>query len=151
MGGQAAIPVRRATAADIESLFALQEQAFGTDPVSLTRARFAAFIAGRGAEVLVAGNDGDVTGYVVMQKRPFRPWASLDFISVAENHRRAGVGTQLIGALLPLVRRRSLRLFVRTDNHAAIAFYGRNGFEVAGLRDSHFADECDALAMIRRL
>ena len=145
------VVIRRAVPGDVDVLLALQEEAFGADPFCLTRAGFEAFCSSRHIDVLVAGREAALWGYSVLHRRPLRPWTSLDFIAVSANARRAGIGSALMAAALPKVRRRSLRLFVRADNHAAISFYEKHGFTRLGLHRRHYADGRDALSMMRRM
>ncbi|MFZ2103130.1 MAG: GNAT family N-acetyltransferase [Oricola sp.] len=149
MTARGLVLVRRARTGDVEGLLRLQHDAFGEDPWCLTRQGFEAFCSRRGIVVLVAVEDREPVGYAILHSRPFRPWTSLDYIAVVSARRRSGIGRALMAAALPLVKRKSLRLFVRAANEAAIAFYELHGFERAGLRRGHYADGADALAMIR--
>jgi ribosomal protein S18 acetylase RimI-like enzyme len=74
---------------------------------------------------------------------------------VAAGSRRRGIGAMLVAAVVDWARARGteeLRLLVTSNNAAAIAFYRKLGFELAGTSGPHandpaFTDE----RMIRRL
>jgi ribosomal-protein-alanine acetyltransferase len=74
-------------------------------------------------------------------------------LAVATSHRRHGVGTVLLQALLEQVRTRgagAVTLEVRRSNDAALALYRRVGFAVEGERPRYYPDGEDALLMWRR-
>lgn len=76
-------------------------------------------------------------------------------MGVAATHRGRGIGAALLQATLDAAFARGLRrveLVVRVDNAAAVALYGRFGFEIEGrLRDYILVDgqAYDALQMAR--
>lgn len=76
-------------------------------------------------------------------------------MGVAATHRGRGIGAALLQATLDAAFARGLRrveLVVRADNAAAVALYGRFGFEIEGrLRDYILVDgqAYDALQMAR--
>jgi len=76
-------------------------------------------------------------------------------LAVAAQHRRAGIGSLLLEHALDDVRGPGASrayLEVRASNHAAIAFYQRHGFTVAGQRARYYADPVkDALVLSRTL
>jgi len=58
-------------------------------------------------------------------------------------HRQRGIGERLVEAVLDGVRRSdlpSIRLLVTADNHSAMAFYRRLGFELTGNETPHAND-----------
>lgn len=77
----------------------------------------------------------------------------LDLV-VDREHRRRGIGTQLIGALIAHADGCSARvvlLEVRSGNAIAIALYQGLGFRVSGTRKGYYADGEDALELVREL
>jgi ribosomal-protein-alanine acetyltransferase len=70
-----------------------------------------------------------------------RDW-ELENIAVAEEIRRRGVGTRLLGELIAYARAEQsegIFLEVRASNHHARALYRRAGFEETGLRNSYYS------------
>ncbi|MGH2449002.1 MAG: GNAT family N-acetyltransferase [Chloroflexota bacterium] len=65
-------------------------------------------------------------------------------IRVRENSRRGGVGSALLGRLLEEVRTlrvRGIMVETQIDNYAAICFYRRQGFEIAGFNDHLYSND----------
>ncbi len=74
-------------------------------------------------------------------------------IMVHPDHRRKGVGTQLMRAFIHDVQANSCKLEVRADNKPALAFYSKFGLIKDGVRSDYYRDEagyCDAVLMTYR-
>ncbi|WP_158284676.1 GNAT family N-acetyltransferase [Oricola cellulosilytica] len=142
--------LRTACDSDVDVLLSLQREAFGEDPHCLTREGFEAFLIGGRTDVIAAERGGVVVGYAVLNNRPFRPWTALDYIAVKTSLRGGGIGEALLAEAMTLARRRTVRLFVRPTNRAAIRFYKRHGFDRSGIRANNYADGEDAVIMTRR-
>ena len=71
---------------------------------------------------------------------------------VDRDHRRGGVGTALLGALVERARAAGLpvTLEVRASNTAALRLYGLAGFVAAGRRPGYYRDGEDAVVLWRR-
>ncbi len=88
---------------------------------------------------LVAEEDGEIAGYCGL-------WGVIDEgqitnVAVAENHRRKGVGKQLLLRLLEEARAKKYRVFtleVRVSNKPAIALYEQLGFVKEGIRKDFY-------------
>ena len=77
----------------------------------------------------IAWHDGGLAGFAYLQRRPDISWLSR--IGTASAHRRHGVATALLDAVLAHCCRIGLpetMLYVRTDNAEAIRLYRRFGF-----------------------
>ncbi len=106
-----------------------------------------------GSIFLVAKLDGRVAGY-------FLALHTLDegqivAVAVEENHRRKGVGGQLLYAAAHEGLRRGVAAFyleVRSGNHAAISLYEKAGFHRDGIRRGFYSrPREDAVLMSLRL
>jgi ribosomal protein S18 acetylase RimI-like enzyme len=113
------IEIRRAQAADVGAFARLHgevqelhvaarpDQFYAAEPPAL-EARFRELFGSRDAKIWVAELDGGVVGYVVAlhQRRPAftampaREWCEIDQIAVAATHRRRGVATALMQAVV---------------------------------------------------
>lgn len=82
--------------------------------------------------LLVHTEDGDLAGYVFVQARPASRDGYIDFIGVAQDHRRQGIGRRLVAQAVdwavqkPFVER--ITLTVNSDNEAALNLYHSAGF-----------------------
>jgi ribosomal protein S18 acetylase RimI-like enzyme len=114
-------------------------------PATLTYAEYPVERLARAAErvdaFFVAEAAGVVSGLLMIIVPPW-PYASgaaeITDLAVGREHRRSGAGRALLDAATAWARERGLRaLWVepRTDNDAAIDFYVRLGFRVAGFND----------------
>jgi ribosomal-protein-alanine N-acetyltransferase len=81
--------------------------------------------------------------------------AHLANIAVAPLARRRGLAQRLLDELVAESVRREARMVlleVRRSNHAAQAFYRKNGFYLAGVRHRYYRDNGeDALIMVKPL
>lgn len=100
------------------------------------------------ADVIVACRDGVLLGYIAIGRRtPFATNAhvgSIRSIVVASEHKRAGVGRQLLSAAEREAKRRgflALRLNVMASNTAARALYASAGFAELGRYPAEFCVE----------
>lgn len=144
--------IRRAVAADLPALLALERQAFAIDRFNvrqfrhlLTRAR---------ATFLVAAEADELLGYGVSLYRAGATRARLYGVAVAEVARGQGLASALITALVADARARgcrSLGLEVRTDNAAAQQLYRRLGFRAEGHIADYYEDGAAAVRMVLAL
>jgi ribosomal-protein-alanine N-acetyltransferase len=100
---------------------------------------------------VVAVDGAIVQGYAGLCDYPDE--AFVQTIAVAKDAQGAGLGSQLLQALLDEAVRRNQRrvlLEVRADNASAIALYERFGFRRSGLRRGYYQPSgADALVMMR--
>lgn len=149
-----AIDLRRATAADAESLAAFAAKLFplggrpGTDPIhveayvraELNSDRFLNLVADSRAVVLIAEGNGTIVGYAVLLHHtghpqiPARYPTELRKIYVHPDYHGQGVADALMRELLSSTRPNTdvIWLSVFSENARAIAFYTRWGFRLAG-------------------
>jgi ribosomal-protein-alanine N-acetyltransferase len=139
--------IRRLTYADLPQVVAIERRAFPT-PWSL--AMFVLELSKPGGVCLAASDaSGDLTGYLICSRYDVI-WHVMN-VSVDPDHRRRGVATSLLRALLErLGEDAKLTLEVRTSNTGAIALYEGFGFFSAGIRPRYYQDNAeDAVIMWR--
>ncbi|MBV7481902.1 tRNA (adenosine(37)-N6)-threonylcarbamoyltransferase complex dimerization subunit type 1 TsaB [Bordetella sp. BOR01] len=120
-----------------------------------TRGNFADALAS-GYEARVMRQDGQLMGFCVAMLAP--DVAHLLVIAVARLRQRQGLGGLLIDWCEQCARQRGLPailLEVRPSNHAALAFYERQGFQRIGMRRGYYpagkGQREDALVMQKTL
>lgn len=145
------IAIREARRGDLDALLALELASFSGD--RLSRCQYRHHLGSRSARVLVAA-DGDLLGSAVLLLRADSRSARLYSLAVAARARGRGVGSALLEAAIRTAQaaeRDGLRLEVRVDNAAAIAFYERHGLRRFGVRRHYYADGADAWRYARDL
>ena len=140
--------VRRAAAEDVGAVADLEADCLGVDAWSEALVRDG--IAGDLPTVsyLVAVEDGSVVGHAVTSAAG--DIAELQRIAVAPDHRRLGVGGELLAAAVDAASRTPadrMLLEVRADNREALAFYARQGFVEIDRRERYYADGTTAVVM----
>ena len=131
------VKVRRMIAADAEALAAIEEACFA-HPWSETA--LLEEVDNPNARFFVAERDG-IVGYAGMHIGGDEGF--IDNVAVSPDHRRQGVATALMAALLTCGREEHLyrlTLEVRLSNEAAIALYERHGFVKDGVRPGFYRD-----------
>lgn len=90
------------------------------------------------------GTAGNTMGFVDYELKPDRQSAQILGLAVLEEHRMQGIGRRLLQEALTKIAGyrdlqgrpiRSVELLVSVQNHAAIALYGKFGFEKKGILD----------------
>jgi [ribosomal protein S18]-alanine N-acetyltransferase len=119
---------------------------------SWTPARVQHFISGRDSSVVVARREQRIAAFAIMHFGD--DVAHLNLLAVAPEHRRQGLGRQLMDwltntALEAGVLRINLEL--RTHNEAARQFYEQLGFDSLGTVQGYYQGREAALRMARRL
>ncbi|MDP9082741.1 MAG: GNAT family N-acetyltransferase [Pseudomonadota bacterium] len=119
---------------------------------SWTPARVQHFISGLESSVVVARRERRIAAFAIMHFGD--EVAHLNLLAVAAEHRRQGLGRQLIewltaSAIEAGVFRINLEL--RTHNEAARIFYERLGFDQQGVVQGYYQGREAALRMSRRL
>lgn len=146
------MPLRPARPSDIPSLVEIEGRCFSGD--RLDAAHLRRLLAAPTAQFIVAAEGKAVTGYALLLYRTGSAIARLYSFAVDPPHRRTGVATRLLRAAERAARARGrteMRLEVRPDNPAAIAFYQRRGYSGIGTYSSFYEDGADALRMHKLL
>lgn len=141
--------LRRATAADLTAIMAIETEMFPDDAWSPST--MAAEIAGEHGYYLVAeAEDGAVDGYAGLLAPRDGGQADIQTIAVVDRARRRGLGRTLVRALLNEARRRGATevfLEVRADNPGARALYEGMGFVEIAVRPRYYRRGIDAVIM----
>jgi [ribosomal protein S18]-alanine N-acetyltransferase len=146
------VSIRAASLRDLDGIFALEQAVFSAD--RLSRRSLRAFIQSPNRPLLVAIAERSLAGYALVALREGAAAARLYSIAVDPSKGRRGVGRALMAASERYAAahgRQSLRLEVRSDNHAAIALYERLGFQQFGHYDRYYADGARALRFEKRV
>jgi ribosomal protein S18 acetylase RimI-like enzyme len=141
-----AVRIRKAEAADLDALDALEHRVFATDHLSRRSLRH--FLRSPTAAVIVAEHDGDLAGTAIVLFRPRSPVARLYSIAVAPHKGGRGVGPMLLAAAEAAAVERgcgAIRLEVHETNAAAIARYRKSGYREFGRHARYYEDGGDAL------
>lgn len=141
------IEVAPATPADLDAIDAIEQHSF---PRPWPRETFAAELVRPGSLLVVARGPRGVVGFC-------NGWIVVDelhvlAIATAPDHRRAGIGGELLRHALATARAAGCvraTLEVRRGNVPAIALYARHGFATVHVRTGYYADnQEDGLVMI---
>lgn len=137
-GAPAPLRVRRATAADLARVIAIDARATG-----LAKPEYWAGILrryGRGARsrFLVAESEGRIVGFIVGEVRDWEfgspPCGWVFGIGVPAQLREAGVATQLLEAITDAFRRQgvtTVRTLIARDNRLVLSFFRSQGMMAA--------------------
>ncbi len=136
---------------DFDTLWRMDQACFPPG-IAYSRLELAFYIKRRGSLTVVAEKDGKIAGFVVALSRGNRGHiVTIDVVSPA---RRSGLGSQLIAAAEDHLRAASCQtvsLETAVDNHAALAFYKRHGYSVAGTIPRYYQNSLDALRLEKNL
>jgi ribosomal-protein-alanine N-acetyltransferase len=154
--------IRRATAADVPALVALERRAF--DPrlyTPMSPARFRANVASPTCEpfVFVEGDDagpraGAVLGYSLGLRRRGSDWLRFYSLAVDASAKGRGIGEALFRHFEDNARALGLStvlLEIREDNAFLRERYERYGYTIYRRVEAYYPDGCACLKMRRRL
>lgn len=119
---------------------------------SWTPGRVQHFISGPDASVVVARREQRVAAFGIMHFG--EQVAHLNLLAVAQEHRRQGLGRQLLEWLTTTAIEAgvfTINLELRTNNEAARLFYENQGYEQLGVVQGYYQGREAALRMSRRL
>ncbi len=150
--GTFGVVIRAAVTGDVVAIARLETECLGDDAWSPWLVQQG--VQGELPTVLyvVAELDGQVVGYACASI--VAEIAELQRIAVTEAHRRTGIATELLEAVVTRARAHRddrLLLEVRETNESAIAFYSRQGFTTIDIRPKYYRDGSSALVMRREL
>ena len=140
---------RPASLTDLEALTALEHELFGVDAWAEKAVREE--IEGPGRRFVVAEDaDGRIVGYAVTMAAG--DIVDLLRIGVRPSHRRGGVASELLDAVLVGTEDASRMLLeVSVANTEALGFYVARQFSVIDVRPHYYRDGSEALVMCRWL
>ncbi len=119
---------------------------------SWTPARVQHFISGPESSVVVARRERRIAAFAIMHFGD--EVAHLNLLAVAPEHRRQGLGRQIMDWLTATAVEAGvfrINLELRTHNEAARVFYLRLGFDQLGVVQGYYQGREAALRMSRRL
>ena len=119
---------------------------------SWTPARVQHFITGAESSVIVARREQRIAAFAIMHFGD--DVAHLNLLAVAPEHRRQGIGSQLMEWLTATAIAAGvfrINLEVRTQNDLARSFYERLGFHQLGVVQGYYQGREAALRMSKRL
>jgi ribosomal protein S18 acetylase RimI-like enzyme len=146
------VRIRKAEHADLSALLELEQRVFATD--RLARRSLLRFLTSPTAEVLVADEQGCLSGVAIVLYRSRSALARLYSIAVVPERAGRGLGRGLLGAAEAAAAARhcrALRLEVHRSNHPAIARYRKSGYRELGCHRGYYEDGGDALRFEKRL
>jgi ribosomal protein S18 acetylase RimI-like enzyme len=132
--------------ADVPALVALERTVFNTDVMS--RRSFRHFIQSPRADLLVAEENRQCAGYVLVLYPPHSKLARLYSIAVAPHIGGRGIGPLLLASAERNAKRRGrrvMRLEVQEHNTRAIARYEKSGYRLFGRHHGYYDNGDDAL------
>ena len=92
----------------------------------------------RGECFLVVEEEGEIQGYLNMIAEPWQATGWINDMAVISNHRRKGIGSELLRHAFHWAREQGLRSVLaetQTKNHPAICFCRKHGFAFCGFRE----------------
>jgi ribosomal protein S18 acetylase RimI-like enzyme len=119
---------------------------------SWTPARVQHFISGPESSVVVARRERHIAAFAIMHFGD--EVAHLNLLAVAPEHRRQGLGRQLMSWLTATAIEAGvfrINLELRTNNDGARTFYENLGFDQLGIVQGYYQGREAALRMSRRL
>lgn len=144
--------LRPAVIEDLADLVALEERCFESDRMS--RRSFRRMITKANAELVVADDDGALSGYALVLFHTGSSLARLYSIAVDPAARGRGLGRALLEEIERLAVEHgsvSMRLELRSDNAEALALYEAAGYRRFDVHADYYEDHMDAIRMEKSL
>jgi len=145
--------IRRASAADFNTLLEIDQASFPAG-VSYDAIELSHFMNAKGAETLVLEEDGQIVAFLVLEVHRTRRSGTIVTLDVRDGYRRKGYGTRLLNSsedILSDIGVEAYDLQVDVNNHSAIRFYKKHGFETVRTLRRYYANGNDAYLMVKEL
>lgn len=123
--------LRVATPADHDEIVKVAKTSKYTRDFS-NRVMFSSDAAYEKGWIRVAEEDGKIVGFTCVRHKVRDPKTMLYFVTVLPEYRRKGVAFLLLEETMHASPHTTMELNVMKDNEAAISFYNRHGFRIAG-------------------
>jgi [ribosomal protein S18]-alanine N-acetyltransferase len=120
----------------------------------ISRASFRRFCDSRSAKLIIVQAGAYLSGYVLVLYRANSRLARMYSIGIAADFRRRGYARLLLAAAEKDAidrGRKAMRLEVRADDRAALAFYESSGYRCFGRRPGYYGGRVDALCFDKPL
>ena len=143
--------LRPYASSDFEALYALDRACYPPG-IAYSKNMLRWYLHLRGALCIVAELNGEIQGFILAETEP--PEGHIITLDVAEQFRRAGVGTVLTAAAEKMMAQRgvsTVELETATDNEAGVAFWKRHGYRTEGIIPRYYLDRVDAFFMRKAL
>ena len=143
--------LRRAGAADLAAIAALETACFGTADGAFSHRQLRALLANPNACWLLSPDGRAMACWLRVSNGRAR-WARLYSLAVHPALRGQGWGDRLLEAGFAWMRRERLttcRAEVKTGNHAARRLYARHGFVETGMLRDYYASGVDGVRLVR--
>ncbi len=144
--------IRPAVMADLPLLVSLENDCFDSD--QLSRRSFKWMITKAKALLLVAEQQQNIVGYVLLLYHQGTSLGRVYSLAVAAKYRKHGLAARLMSEAEQKALedgRSFLRLEVRPDNIGAINLYKKLGYDVFDIVSDYYEDHADALRMMKVL
>jgi len=142
--------IRLATEADLAAIMELEKVSFGND--SWSRPTMRAELMAPHTFYLVAHQGEQILGYAGLSKVRSSASADIQTIAVSDAHRRAGIGRELMQALIEQASKLTatkIYLEVREDKPAPQKLYEQLGFERIDRRENYYQPDGVAAIVMR--
>ena len=142
--------IRLATEADLAAIMELEKASFGND--SWSRPTMRAELMAPHTYYLVAHKEDQILGYAGLSKVGSSSSADVQTIAVSDSHRRAGIGRELMQALIEHAAKLTateMYLEVREDKPAPQKLYDQLGFERIDRRENYYQPDGVAAIVMR--
>jgi ribosomal-protein-alanine N-acetyltransferase len=137
---------------DFDTLWKLDQLCFPED-IAYSRSELRIFLSLRTAFCIVAEQDHNIAGFVVVDSRPRRA-GYIVTIDVDPEQRRQGIASILLTEVERRLLRQginAIRLEVADNNQSARDFYARHGFVIIGRKPGYYNGRVDALSLEKKL
>jgi ribosomal-protein-alanine N-acetyltransferase len=128
------------------------DQACFVPGISYSKLMLQYYLGLPGMDCLVAEEDSKIIGFVLAEVNP--PLAHIITLDIAETHRRAGVGSALLGEMekhFGFAGVRSILLETAMDNESGIAFWKHHGYRTEAVIKRYYLGRIDAYEMRKKL
>jgi len=145
--------VRQAASADFPTLLNIDKASFPPG-IAYDSAELSYFMRREGAETLVAEENGEIVGFLLVDILARRRTATLVTLDVCEAHRRNGFATELFTVSEKILRDREIKRYelqVDVSNSVAIDFYKKHGFEIVRQLQRYYSNGHNAYLMAKTL
>ena len=145
--------IRHATSQDFPALLEIDEASFPVG-VAYSSNELAYFMNRPAAETLVLERDGSVAAFLIMDVKRRRKHATIITLDVRQDYRRHGYASRLIQRSQEILIGYGVETYdlqVDLENHGAIKFYEKHGFERADVLRNYYSNGHDAFLMTKKL
>ena len=134
---------------DLEQLYAIEELCF-QPPYRFSRTYLRELVESEASATWIAEQDGEIAGFAVAEwdQNATAPEAYIQTIEVAPEHRRLGIGNELLRRVEDSAQAAgasSIWLHVDSENSPAIKLYEADGYSREGREEHYYARSRDAL------